>query len=143
VFHLSRRVAFLAAIVLAVGAVSVRTFAGASACSIDGVATKSGLIVDRFDAPVSVQVPTVSANALKEFPGSTVVEERLAKISSVVVPVVDGRTAWVLRLANVPDTPSGGPIGAQVGNLQTLCTVTMYDADTGEFLITIRNLAAH
>jgi hypothetical protein len=139
---MSRRLAVLAAIVLAVGAVSVRTFAGAPACSIDGVARKSGLIVDQLDAPASVQLSTVSADALREFSGATVVEERLAKISSVDVPAVDGRTAWVLRLANVPDTPGGGPAGEQVGNLQTLCTVTMYDANSGEFLITIRNLAA-
>jgi hypothetical protein len=137
-----RRLAVLVGVVLAVGAVSVRTFAGASACSIDGVATKSGLIVDRLDAPVSVQISTVSADALREFSGATIVEQRLAKISSVDVPAVDGRNAWVLRLANVADTPGGGPIGAQVGNLQTLCTVTIYDADTGEFLMTIRNLAA-
>jgi len=80
---------------------------------------------------------------LAEFPTATVAEQDVGMATSISLPTLNGHRVVAMLLANAPGiilagSPEGNPDGAIS---VPACTVTIYDADTGAFLVTIREAA--
>lgn len=74
------------------------------------------------------------------FPGATVVEQAVLDLTSKSIPPVDGHRALVVRLDGMADQPVFGPVGNKPESLPVACGIAIYDADTGEFIVSMSRL---
>ena len=78
-------------------------------------------------------------------PGAVVTEQALGRLSSTELPTIDGYSAVVLRLEGLAPRFLGGPqppegeasTGASRSELQVVCALAIFDAETGEFLVSM------
>lgn len=113
-----------------------------TACSIQSMAAEYGLTIGAPSAKSLADSASIDASVASEYPASSVVDRTNASIKSDRLPTLDGRDAVLIELANVQDAAVGGPVGFEPGTIRVVCAVTIYDADTGEFLATLKDLSA-
>ena len=96
-----------------------------------------------IQAGVSAQV-TVAGKPLDDlalrYPGARVVEQSVMDLRSASIPPVDGHRALIVLLAVMADVPIGGPIGHPTTLAPVACGIAIYDADTGEFIVSMSRL---
>ncbi len=111
-------------------------------CTLAGFAAANGIALS---APTgkSLAVTGDLSAALAREPGSSVVEQTVVHMQSAQVPPLNGRNGVLMRLANVPPQPVIGPVGSAPEMAPVACAITIYDADSGEFLVSYMSLTSH
>lgn len=111
----------------------------ASACSIDSMGIAHG-----FSVATSGSVPSAmsiaEAAAIEEFPGATIADEQVGVIKSDSIPPIDGRVAIVFSMQNVAPMQDSGGAAGKSELMQVDCAVVAYDATTGQFIVSIRDM---
>jgi hypothetical protein len=110
-------------------------------CSIDSMAREYGFTVEPQTAPASTDESAIANAELTVFPGARVAEQSRAIVRSKQIPSIDGHSALILRLDGMPDSPIGGPHDEAKQDARTLCAVAIYDRDSGDFLVRLRDLS--
>jgi hypothetical protein len=124
-------------LILGTGAQAVTT---ATSCSVDRMAVEYGLSLDPVSSAARA-AGQIAASIAADPRYGPIVSQQVANIRSQRLSVVDGRVAVVALLSGGPARGIGGPVGLQSGLAQTTCAMTIYDANTGEFLATVEDLA--
>lgn len=140
----SRRRAILAALgvlVIGTGSLLVVRAVMADSCTIDNVMTMYGVDLGPSAAFVSDGVSALIEEAsTNRAPGAVVVATRVAKAASRDLPPVDGHRVLIRQMDHVPDGVIEGPAGLTRIAGEVKCAVAIYDADTGDFLVSLQRL---
>jgi len=108
--------------------------AAAGACSLDHLASQSGLAFSETGAPDPGVRQTVEDNVAQMYPAARIVELVKAVGAGESAPILDRTVvAVVMALAN---TPSPAP-GASMVDADRICAAAFYDAASGEWLTTV------
>lgn len=145
----SRRLG-VAATVLAIGigavAVARAVSSGPSgSCSIDTMAAEYGLVLNATSDTAAGRSQAIT-DLQVQYPGSTVIDQRVASIASARLPTVDGHVALILLLGGVQaampgGTPSSDGSGVKASsNSVVACAAAIYDAQSGAFLVGFRDM---
>lgn len=113
----------------------------AGGCSIGELAARQGLAIQPKAVNQSVRsAASIKLQTLIEYPSATTSEEVLADVQTNALPDLNNRLVWLLRLDNLPAVPVSGPVGHPNTATKVGCAVTAYDARSGEFILTIKEL---
>ncbi len=110
-------------------------------CTVSEFAAAHGIGLSAPREVPSVAAADLTAGSAQE-PGSSVAEYVVAHMESSQIPSLNGRDGVLMRLVNVPPEPIVGPVGQQPMMAAVQCAVSIYDADTGAFLLGYRSLAS-
>lgn len=120
-------------------------------CSISTMAAEYEFSIQSTTGP---SIPAVLDKTLAEVqrvePGAVVAERMSGALRSSQLPTIDGRTAIVLRLDGLAPRSASGPAPAEgessdgVARPQVAvkCAVALFDAGTGEFLVSMIDMVA-
>lgn len=130
--------------ILAVGAIVVSaviatgSLRAGTECSIAWLSNDFGLDRSSSSTLSATEEQTLTTEAHKQFPSATIEETEKAAIKSSRMPPVDGHQAFLVRLGNLPPEGVGGPAGQQLPSLDVFCAMSVYDSNSGAFLVTLK-----
>lgn len=122
------------------GASGTSTFATNPPCTFDLLASEYGLELSPAASASSTVVAAARKDAVSGLPNAVIGAERTSAVRTVSIPDLDGRVVLMLRLDNMPDSPGVGPPESRSGPLPTTCAAAIYDAKTGEFLVSFSDV---
>jgi len=108
-------------------------------CSIAAMAQEYGVTLTSTSGAAPAAESAARTDLLAEFPGAIVAQEEVATLRSASAPVLDGHRGLLMQIEGVPGNVAG-PAGAQPPVVTVTCAVSVYDADTGQFLTTMKDM---
>ncbi len=115
---------------------------GVPDCSIAGMADEYGLTLTTPSVSDPVAEDQLVRSVARDYPGASIADQQVATIDSKGLPTVDGRQGVVVLLAGVTPVGIGAPQGFQPGPIRARCVVSVYEALSGEFLVSLEDLEA-
>jgi len=120
---------------------NMQGFPPGTACTVAAAATAFNARMDDVLGTASADVAASALSSVqKEFDGGTVIDQRHVLLTVDGVPTLTNRNAIAFVVTNVPRAQDVGPPGASIGPLYNKCVVSLYDAVSGDFIITFRVL---
>ena len=111
----------------------------ATGCSIDAMLSEYG-ITSTTIASDSAYLSSATAQVKLEYPDAVIGDHRIASLRSSDLPVVDGQVALLMRVDGATGAMSG-PVGVQPQPMTVTCAMAVYDAGTGQFIATLKDMA--
>jgi hypothetical protein len=111
----------------------------ATGCSIDAMLREYG-ITGTTVASHAAFLSAATAQVKLEYPNAVIGDYRVASLRSADLPVVDGQVALLMRLDGATGAFSGS-VGVQPQPARVTCAMSIYDASTGQFIATLKDLA--
>jgi len=111
------------------------------ACSIVSMATEYGIDLGQAGTATKDAEALALEHVHADAPAGTVAEQVVAAVKSANLPVVDGHIALIVRIEGGTGLAGGspGPSGVLSSPEPLRCALSIFDADSGEFLVNLKD----
>ncbi len=114
--------------------------APAPECSIPSLGTEYGVSITTTESVPAAVIDAAMGDVSERYPDAAVLGNATGRMASAQVPRMDGvRVVAVLFSSDVANR-GGGPVGTEPQAYRVGCGAAVYDAGTGEFLVSLLHL---